>query len=428
MAWDFSTDLEFEEKLAWMREFVREEITPLETLELDADQLRRITDPLKEEVKSRGLWAAHLPPELGGGGFGQVPLALMHEILGQTRYAPSVFGNNAPDSGNAELIAVGGSKEQKERWMQPLLDGKLRSAFSMTEPGAGADPTLLTTRAVRDGDSWVINGHKWFSSNASAADFLIVMVVTDPDAEPRRRASMIIVPTDTPGVNILRDIPTMGEPETKPGRPGGHAEILYEDVRVPAENMVGNPGDGFLLAQQRLGPGRIHHCMRWLGQSKRAFDMLCERAVSRYVHGSLLSDKQMIQDWIATSAAEMQAARLLTLQAAWKMDQAGASGARTEIAMIKFWGASVLYNVIDRAIQVHGSLGYTTDLPLEGMYRAARAARIYDGPDEVHKVTVARRILRGYEPAEVPSEHVPTRREAAKRKFAHILEAATDND
>jgi len=428
MAWDFSTEPEFEKKLAWMREFVREEILPLETLDLSRDQYARITAPLKEQVKEQSLWAAHLPPELGGGGFGQVKLGLMHEILGQSRFAPGVFGNQAPDSGNAELLAIGGSPQQKEQWMFPLLRGELRSSFSMTEPGAGADPTLLTTRAVLDGDEYVINGHKWFSSNASAADFLIVMAVTDPDVSPYQGSSMIIVPVDTPGVNVLRDIPVMDHSSVTGQLEGGHAEILYENVRVPRENLVGNPGDGFTLAQQRLGPGRIHHAMRWLGQSKRAFDMLCERAVSRYTHGSRLAEKQMIQDWVALSAAEMQAARLLTLQAAWTMDQVGASNARLEIGMIKYWGAKVLHDVIDRAIQVHGSLGFSGDLPLEQMYRAARAARIYDGPDEVHKATVATRILRGYEPREVPTEHVPTREAAARRKFAQYLELATAND
>jgi len=424
VAWDFSTEPEFEEKLAWIRGFVRDEIIPLETLALDQVAFDRATAPLKEEVRSRGLWAAHLPPELGGQGFGQVKLGLIHEILGQCAYAPTIFGNNAPDSGNAELLALGADEEQKRRWLQPLLDGTLRSAFSMTEPGAGADPTLLTTRAERDGDNYVINGHKWFTSNGSVADFLIVMAVTDPDEQPRRRASMFVVPADTPGVHVLRDVPTMDHPEEHHGRPGGHSEIRYENVTVPVANLIGNEGDGFLLAQQRLGPGRIHHCMRWLGQSQRAFDMLCERALSRYTHGSLLSDKQMIQDWIATSAAEMTAARLMTLQAAWKMDHGGVASALTDIAMIKFYGAAVLYNVIDRAIQVHGSLGYTTDLPLEWMYRHARAARIYDGPDEVHKVTVARRILRDYEPRDVPTEHVPTRTAAAKEKFAWLLDSA----
>lgn len=424
MAWDFSTEPEFEEKLEWMRGFVRDEIIPLETLELDAEAFARATAPLKEEVKARGLWAAHLPPELGGKGFGQVKLGLMHEILGRCAYSPSIFGNNAPDSGNAELLALGANEEQKRRWMQPLLDGQLRSAFSMTEPGAGADPTLLTTRAERVGDEYVVNGHKWFTSNGSVADFLILMAVTNPDGPPRRRASMFVVPTGTPGVDIQRDVPTMAEPEEHTGRPGGHSEIIYRDVRVPTENLIGNEGDGFLLAQQRLGPGRIHHCMRWLGQSQRAFDMLCERALSRYTHGSVLSDKQMVQDWIATSTAEMTAARLMTLQAAWKMDQGGTAAALTDIAMIKFYGASALYNVIDRAIQIHGSLGYTTDLPLESMYRHARAARIYDGPDEVHKVTVSRRMLKNYEAREVPTEHVPTRRAAAKAKFAWLLDAA----
>ena len=429
MAWDFETEPEFEEKLVWMRAFVRDEIIPLETLDLDLPTFQRITVPLKEEVKRQGLWAAHLAPELGGGGFGQVRLGLMHEILGQCSYAPAVFGNNAPDSGNAELIAEGirlnPEKEwQRERWLQPLLDGRLRSAFSMTEPGAGADPTLLATRATRDGDEWVINGHKWFTSNGSVADFLCVMAVTNPDVHPYQGSSMIIVPRDTSGVDVLRDIPTMEHPVEHTGRLGGHTEITYRDVRVPYDNLIGSEGDGFVLAQKRLGPGRIHHCMRWLGQSRRAFDMLCERSVSRFTHGSLLAEKQTIQNWVADSMAEMTAARLMTLYAAWKIDQAGASAARVEIAMIKYYGAKVLYDVIDRAIQVHGSLGFSTDLPLEHMYRAARAARIYDGPDEVHRVTVARKLLKEYKAVDVPTEHVPTRKQAAIQKFAEYLETS----
>jgi acyl-CoA dehydrogenase len=441
MAWDFQTEPEFEEKLAWMRGFVRDEIMPLETLQHEFRStegravLNQIMAPLKEEVKRQGLWAAHLPPDMGGLGFGQVKLGLMHEILGATPYGPSIFGNNAPDSGNAELIAVGGTQEQKDKWMTPLLEGKLRSCFSMTEPGAGADPTLLTTTAMRDGDEWVINGHKWFASNASVSDFLLVMVKTGDYEMPYKNYSMIIVPTNTPGVNIVRDVPTMGEPDHKTGEPGGHAEILYENVHVPFDNIIGGEdgiGQGFALAQKRLGPGRIHHAMRWLGQSRRAFDLLCERALTRYTHGSILAEKQMVQDWIAESYAEMQAARLLTLQAAWKMDQLHAAGkhysdARVEIGVIKFWGAKVLYNVIDRAIQIHGSLGYTTDLPLESMYRAARAARIYDGPDEVHKVTVARQILKNYRPSEPSIEHVPTRRKAAEAKFADYLDQLSVN-
>jgi acyl-CoA dehydrogenase len=431
MAWDFQTEPEFQEKLDWMRDVVREEIWPLETLSLEYGQLQRALAPLQEEVKARGLWAAHLPADLGGQGYGQVKLGLMHEILGTSPFAPFAFGNAAPDSGNSEILALAGTPEQKERWLEPLLAGDIKSAFSMTEPDtAGADPTQLRTRAVRDGDDYVITGHKWFSSNASIADFLIVMAVTDPDARAHQRATMFIVPADTPGVNILRDVPTMEHPWEEFGKYGGHAEIRYEDVRIPAANRLGGEGEGFLIAQHRLGPGRIHHCMRWLGVSRRAFDMLCERATYRYAQGSVLAEKQTVQNWIADSAAEMQAARLMTLHAAWVMDTQGASAARTDISMIKYFGAKVLHDVVDRALQIHGSLGYSTDLPLEAMYRFARGARFYDGPDEVHRVSVARQVLRGYEPPAngIPSQHVPTRREAARAKFADLLEAVTSND
>jgi acyl-CoA dehydrogenase len=427
MAWDFATEPEFESKLEWMRTFVSEEIMPLEVLELGPEQYRRAVRPLQDEVKAQGLWAAHLDPELGGQGFGQVKLGLMHEILGECYYAPSVFGNNAPDSGNAELIAIAGNEEQKRKWLRPLLDGDIRSAFSMTEPGAGADPTLISTRAERVGDELVINGHKWFTSNGSTADILIVMAVTNPDVHPYQGMSMVVVPRNTPGVNVLRNIGTMDEAHHPMDMPGGHAEILYEDVRVPYENLLGGEGQAFVLAQKRLGPGRIHHVMRWIGQSNRAFRMLCERSVSRVVFGEPLARKQTIQNWIADSAAEIHALKLMTLHAAWKMDNEGSSAARKEIATIKFWGSKVLHDAIDRAIQVHGSLGFTTDLPLERMYKAARAGRIYDGPDEVHRQTVARQILKGFEATDVPSEHIPTRREEAQRKFAWLLEEATAN-
>ncbi|MDH3678390.1 MAG: acyl-CoA dehydrogenase family protein [Acidimicrobiia bacterium] len=435
MAWDFETEPEFEEKLEWMRQLLVEEIYPLEGLppeiQRDRDKIDEITAPLKEQVKTQGLWATHLPPELGGLGFGQVKLGLMNEILGKSSFAPRIFGVNAPDTGNAELLAVGATDEQKEKWMQPLLDGKIRSAFSMTEPDtAGSDPKLLKTNAVRDGDEWVINGRKWFTSNGSVADILISMVVTNPDVHPYQGSSMFVVPTDAAGLNIVRDVPVMSHPDHQTGEPGGHSEVVYDNVRIPHANLVGGDagvGQGFVLAQKRLGPGRIHHAMRWLGQSRRAFDMMCERAVSRYTHGSYLAEKQMIQDWVAESEAEMRAARLLTLQAAWHMDKHGASASRMEIAIIKWWGAKVLYNVIDRAIQVHGALGFSTDLPLESMYRAARAARIYDGPDEVHKVTVARKILKGYDAVEVPSEHYTRKQAAAQEKFAEYLDLATAN-
>src|SRR4051794_15151931 len=431
MAWDFSTDPEFQEHLDWMATFVKEEIRPFEVVDLPFDQMMRAMEPLQQQVKDRGLWAAHLDRELGGQGFGQVKLGLMHEILGQTPYAPFVFGNAAPDSGNSEILALAGTEEQKDRYLHPLLAGDLRSAFSMTEPdSAGSDPTGLKTRAEKDGDDWVINGHKWFSSNGSIADFLIVMAVTDPEAHRYQRASMFVVDADAPGVEVVRDVATMEHPQESFGKYGNHAEIRYHDVRVPKEALLGAEGAGFLIAQQRLYPGRIHHCMRWVGVSHRAFDMLCEYALTREAQGSKLSEKQTIQNWIADSAAEMEAARLMTLHAAWIMDTQGVRAARKEISLIKFFGAQVLHDVVDRALQIHGSLGYSTDMPLEAMYRYARAARFYDGPDEVHRESVAKVILRGYEPPPdgVPREHVPTRREAARERFAHLLEAVTSND
>jgi acyl-CoA dehydrogenase len=430
MAWDFETEAGFQEHLEWMEQVVREEILPLETLNLGHSDLLRAVAPLKERVRERGLWAAHLDPELGGQGFGQVKLGLMHEILGMSSLAPFAFGCQAPDSGNSEIIALAGTPEQKERWLEPLLAGDYYSAFSMTEPDSpGSDPTLLKTRAVKDGDGWVLNGRKWFTSNGSTADFLIVMAVTNPDARPHQRASMFIVPVDTPGVDIVRDVPTLDHLVEEYGSYGAHAEIAYTDVRLPPEALLGAEGTGFLIAQQRLYPGRIHHCMRWLGQARRAFDMMCERATYRYAHGSTLGQKQTIQNWIADSAAEMKAARLMTLQAAWVMDTQGVTAARTDIALIKFYGAKVLHDVIDRAIQTHGSLGYSTDLPLEEMYRWARAARIYDGPDEVHRASVARYLISQYQPPadEVPTEHVPTRRAAAQEQFAWLGETVATN-
>jgi acyl-CoA dehydrogenase len=419
MTWSFSTEPEFEDKLAWMREFVREEVYPLETLDLDYRQFREIIKPLQEVVKDKGLFAAHLSPELGGRGFGQVKLALMHEILGGSDLAPPVFGVHAPDTGNSELLAIAGTPEQKERWMQPLLDGELWSAYSMTESGTGSDPTQLATSAVLDGDDWVVDGTKFCVGNASRSDFHIVMCVTDPDAPKYARASMIIVPTDVDGLHV-RDLGLMNDPDGT-GLLHVHCEVVYDGVRVPRDNLLGKRGGAFALAQARLGPGRIHHCMRWIGVCRRAFDALCERAVSKSVHGSLLSEKQTIQNWVAESAAAIESSRLLTLYAAWKIDQVGAGNARQEIAMIKYHGAPVMHEVLDRAIQIHGALGYSTDMPIEQWYRWSRAGRLYDGPDEVHKVSVARRILRGYEPRDVPTEHVPTRRAAAMERYADRL-------
>ncbi len=430
MAWDFSTEPEFEAKLEWMRAFMKEEVFPLEVLagKIDEPAFKEIVRKLQNEVKAQGLWATHLPPELGGQGWGQVKLGLMHEIEGQSIWGPTIFGNQAPDSGNSEILALAGTPEQKRRWLYPLLEGEMRSAFSMTEPdNPGSDPTSLSTTAILDGDHWVINGHKWFTSNAMIADFLIVMVVTEPDAAPHQRASMIIVPKETPGVTVVRNIPTMATEHEHYGT--GHSEVIYENVRVPASYILGNRGDGFKLAQQRLGPGRIHHCMRWLGQGRRALDMLCERALQRETSTGPLAGKQTVQNWIADSVAEHQAARLLTLHAAWKMDTFGVAAARKEISIIKFWGGKVLHDVIDRAIQIHGSLGFSADLPLEEMYRHARAARLYDGPDEVHRVTVARLTLKDYSRPDGiwPREHIPTRYAAAREKFAAMLDEATAN-
>jgi acyl-CoA dehydrogenase len=422
MAWDFSTDPETQAELDWMREFVREEIYPLETLDIDWRGYRRLIEPLQAQVKERGLWAAHLPPEMGGQGYGQVKLALMHEILGASELAPPVFGNQAPDSGNSELIALAGTEEQKAKWMEPLLAGDVLSAFSMTEQGTGSDPRQFTTGARREGDEWVIDGTKWFVGNATRADFHIVMVRTDasPDADPYKTMSMLIVPTDSPGLT-MRELGLMHDTESR-GLVHTHAEVRYDNVRVPAENLLGGEGEAFVLAQKRLGPGRIHHCMRWVGVCRRAFDALCERAVSKSVHGGRLADKQTIQNWVADSSAAIEAYRLLTLRAAWTIDREGAAAARTEIAQIKYWGAPIMHDVIDQAIQVHGSLGYCDDMPLEQMYRWARAARLYDGPDEVHRQTVARRILRGYEPHETPTDHIPTRRAAALERYGDALD------
>ena len=434
MAWDFQTDPEFQEQLDWIRDVVINQIEPLDLVKsrMSRESWARATEPLKAEVKARGLWAAHLDPELGGQGMGQVRLALMHEILGRSVSAPNIFGNQAPDSGNGELLAIGANDEQKARWLWPLLDGKLTSSFSLTEPhNAGSDPTTITTSAVLDGDEYVINGHKWFASNASAADFVLAMVVTNPEGGPYERASMIVIERDTPGMNIIRNVGTMDHPHRSPGEQhlGGHAEIRFEDCRVPRENLIGEPGQGFLLAQKRLSGGRIHHAMRWIGMCNRAFDMMCERAVSRTVHNRTLGDKQFVQDFIAESRTEIDAARLLTLYAAWHWDTYGASRSRVQIAQIKYWGARVLHNVIDRSIQVHGALGFSTDLPLERMYRVARNFRISDGADEVHKSFIARNVLKGYSPVEGwPSEHVPTRRAAAIERFAEYLDMVTAND
>jgi acyl-CoA dehydrogenase len=354
------------------------------------DERDQLVKSIQAETKKLGLWAPHLPAEAGGMGIGFMPYVYMNEILGRSALAPRAFGSQAPDSGNAEILWQFGTKEQQDQWMKPLVNGDIRSCFSMTEPEvSGADPTNLQTTAVRDGDEYVINGHKWFTSGAEGAAFAIVMCVSQPDQPPHRRMSQIIVPTDTPGFEIVRPVPVMGETE------GSHCEIRYTNVRVPVTNLLGEDGGGFRIAQRRLGPGRIHHCMRWLGQMQRAFELMVNYALEREVYGSTLAEKQTVQNWIADSYVEIQASRQLTLAAAKKIDQG--DEARVEISAIKFFGAKVLHDVIDRAIQVHGARGVSGDTPLEGMYRLARGARIYDGPDETHRMVVSRRIIRNFQ-------------------------------
>ncbi|HXV02603.1 MAG TPA: acyl-CoA dehydrogenase family protein [Gaiellaceae bacterium] len=382
---------EVEELRGRYRAFMEEHVYPNER-GLQADDLELIR-LLQTKAKEEGLWAPHVPPEAGGTGQGFLTYAFLNEEIGRSSYAQLVFGCQAPDAGNAEILHLFGTDEQKDRWLAPLVAGEIRSFFSMTEPEvSGSDPTTLRTLAVRDGEDWLIDGHKWFSSGADGAAFGIVMAVTDPEAEPHRRASQIIVPADTPGVEVVRPIPVLGHA----GRGWStHCEVWYRGVRVPVENTLGEPGDGFRIAQKRLGPGRIHHVMRWLGQMQRAFELLCRYALEREAFGSRLADKQTVQNWIADSAAEIHACRLMTLDAAQKIDEG--DEARVEVSVIKFYVARVLHDVIDRAIQVHGARGLTDETPLAEMYANARAARIYDGPDEVHRMVVSRRILKEFE-------------------------------
>ena len=361
-----------------------------------------------QKKKADAGWAClHWPREYGGRGASPIERVIWQQEEGPFGKLSGIFIIGHGMCGPTMMAYA--SEDHKRKYLPPLASGEKVWCQLFSEPAGGSDVAGLRTRAERDGDDWIINGRKWFTSNASIADFLIVMAVTNPDASPYRGASMFIVPVDTPGVEIVRDVGTMEHPDTVFGRYGNHGEVVYTNVRVPMSHLIGDEGDGFTLAQKRLGPGRIHHAMRWLGQAQRAFEMLCERAVSRSAHGSVLAEKQTVQNWIADSAAEITQARLLTLYAAWKMDHEGASAARPEIAMVKYSGAKVLHDVIDRAIQVHGALGFSTDMPLERMYRRARAARILDGPDEVHRMTVARSVLRDYAPRLVPSEHIPTR-------------------
>ncbi|SEN71989.1 Acyl-CoA dehydrogenase [Mesobacillus persicus] len=353
-----------------------------------------ILKPLQEIVKEKGLWAAHLPREVGGMGEGYVSLGLLSEVMGQSPIGPLVFGSMAPDAGNGEILLHAATDEQKEPYLYPLASGEVRSCFAMTEPEvSGSDPTTLQGKAVKDGDEWVINATKWYTTGAVGASFCIAMVVTDPDADKHRRTSLFIVETDNPGFELVREVPVLGDHS-----PGGHCEVRFNDCRIPEKNMLGHRGDGFKLAQLRLGPGRITHAMRWLGVARRALNEMIAYSLDKKVGDKSLADSQTVQNMIADSEAEIQAARLLTLQAAWKMDQG--DEARKEVSLIKLYGANVLNHVLDRAIETLGLYGLTPSVLLEGLYREARAARIYDGADEVHRMVVARQVLKEFKARE----------------------------
>ena len=393
---DFSVSEEMSVRLEMIRDFMQREVVPLEAVMLHGDpaDLDAGVAAAQAKVRQMGLWAPNHPVEYGGLGLSMVDHGLFAEAIGRSPLGMTVFGTQAPDAGNVEILHEFGTPEQQERWLRPLVAGEIRSCFSMTEPEtAGSNPTLLATTARVDGDEYVINGQKWFTSSADGAAFAIVMAVTDPDAPPHQRASMIIVPTDTPGFNLVRNVSVMGHAGTGHA---SHGEVIYQGCRVPRSNLLGHEGGGFAIAQARLGPGRIHHCMRWLGIAQRAFEMLCERANARQVDlaGATLADQQVVQHRVAELAAEIQSARLLTLHAAWTIDEHGAKAARDQIAAIKFTVANTMLAAVDTAIQFHGALGVTDDTVLAYWYRHERAARIYDGADEVHKTSLGRRLLR----------------------------------
>lgn len=393
---DFAVSEKMQAVTGMMNDFVRKELFPLEPefLTTDFRDLLPLLEEKRRMVRQMELWAPNHPPEYGGMGLNLMDHALVSEVLGQSPIGHYVFGCHAPDAGNIEILHKYGTEKQKIQYLKPLVEGKIRSCFSMTEVDLpGSNPVLMDATAVTDGDDYVINGQKWYSTAADGAAFAIVMAVTNPDAAPHMRASMIIVPTDNPGFNLVRNIPVMGHTGSDFA---SHAEILYQSCRVPRENLLGPEGWGFVIAQERLGPGRIHHCMRWLGICNRVFDLMCRRAATRVItaDGNTLASRQIVQAWIAESAAEIQAARLMTLHAAWKIENLGVKEAREDISLIKFYVAGVLQKVVDRALQVHGGMGMTDDTIIAYFYRHERAARIYDGADEVHKVTVARRIIK----------------------------------
>ncbi|HVJ54007.1 MAG TPA: acyl-CoA dehydrogenase family protein [Aliidongia sp.] len=428
MTWDFETDPAFQEQLDWIDNFVRTEVEPLDLVLAHPADVKnpnniKLIRPLQAQVKARRLWACHLGPELGGEGYGQIKLALMNEILGRSSFAPTVFGCQAPDTGNAEILAHYGTEEQKRQYLRPLLDNEIVSAFSMTEPQGGSDPLTFRTSAVRDGEHWVINGEKWFSTNARFSEFLIVMAVTDPEAKPYQRMSMFIVPTATDGVEIVRNV-GVGH-----GRQGTEGYIRYTNVRVPLDHMLGERGGAFVVAQVRLGGGRIHHAMRTVGQARKAFDLMCQRAVSRQTKDGPLSEKQMVQEKIADSWIELEMFRLLVLRTAWLIDKhKDYRKVRKEIAAVKAAMPKIYHDIAARALHIHGALGVSDEMPFVGQVVGSFVMGIADGPTEVHKVTVAKQVLRNYQPSNdlFPAYHLPKRREAAYEKYGDLLEHIDD--
>ena len=395
---DFAISEKMQTILEMVTAFMDSEVIPLEgeMLHGDSGTLDQLVGEAQHKVRQMELWAPNHPVEFGGLGLSMLEHGLLSEALGRSPLGHLIFGVQAPDAGNIEILHAHATEEQRETFLRPLVEGKIRSCFSMTEPGMpGSNPTMMGTTAVKDGSDYVINGQKWFTSSADGAEFAIVMAVTNPDAPPHQQASMIIVPTATAGFNLVRNVSVMGDPGSGHA---SHAEIIYQSCRVPQTNLLGMEGAGFAIAQERLGPGRIHHCMRWLGIASRSFDLMCARANARTIapDGETLADRQIIQHWTAELDAEIRGARLQTLHAAWMIDQHGAKAARDEISAIKFSVANTMLKAVDTAIQVHGALGVTDDTVLSHWYRHERAARIYDGADEVHKTSLGRRILRRY--------------------------------
>ncbi len=421
MAWDFETDPEFQKKLDWIEDFMREEVEPLSHLGMAVHSTlgrEKFIKPLQQQVRDQGLWACHLGPDLGGQGFGQLKLALMNEKLGRNSLAPSVFGCQAPDSGNAEIIAHYGTDKQKAQYLWPLLNGDIRSAFSMSEPTGGSDPLTFTTRAVLDGNEWVINGEKWFSTNARNSKVLVLYAITDPDAkDPYRRTSIFLVPTDSPGVEILRNVAVGAGGEIGGGTEG---YVRYTNVRLPYDALLGERGAAFVIAQVRLGGGRVHHAMRTVGACRHALELMCQRAVSRTTRDGRLADLQMVQEQIADSWIAVESFRLLVLRTAWLIDKhKDYNKVRKDIAAIKVAMPKVYHDVATKAAHLHGALGVSNEMPFMRMVTSALVMGIADGPTEVHKVTLAKQVLKDYTPDNdlFPAYHIPKLQDEAKARF-----------